>query len=328
MDVSSKENDKVLLSLLNKKIANIPLGVLPALTLNDVIEQNPKAISLPNIPKDIQLAFLFSHRREINSRGGLAIKCSVEQRESITRAIFFYRLSPDSCHQFQRYHDEHRWNSAIFVALLTKPIASLSINRETGTHFPFPARRFVIAYLSAVLEHHNDPYTFTAREAFVKLWKSSAYDFFTFRPAQKKALKKVLKQLSKEWEDELDHARHNMGNARYVQEVGRFVGVLVPGRRDQRGRAFSYKQPDDVNSSSTDADILKPGALLEALKMPLADSEEPPTVSSDANLGSSTVTRVSPAISELKSAVPREMLMTLLKVFPLAREEADEASNF
>ncbi|KAF1951589.1 hypothetical protein CC80DRAFT_370983, partial [Byssothecium circinans] len=222
-----------LLTLLNQKLANIPADVLPNLTLADIVTQSRKAIFLPNIPKDIQLPYLLTHRSEITAQYNRALKSPSTQSLTLTRAIFFYRLSPTSTQQFQRYHDANRWNIAIFITLLSLPQSPLATNPYTRTHFPLPARRFVIAYLAAVLEHHNAPIVFAKREHFVRLWKNSAYDFFEqFKPSQKKLLKDAMKRLSLVWERELDVARRCLGCWEYEREVARFVGVLVPGRKD------------------------------------------------------------------------------------------------
>jgi hypothetical protein len=90
----------------------------------------------------------------------MSIERDVQQSLAITRAIFFYRLDP--AHQFQRHHHNiTRWNLALFTALLSLPDKSSA----NPTHMPPADKRFMTSYLAGVMEHHNTPQTFTAREA-------------------------------------------------------------------------------------------------------------------------------------------------------------------
>lgn len=171
-------------------------------------------------------------------------------------------------HQFQRFHDNVRWNIALFIALLTD-------ERSDSTNAN-PARDFAIAYLAAVLEHHNDPANFDKREEFVKLWKHSKYDFFTFTASQKITMKRETKRLKKEWAAELSRVRYGMvfgKNYDYVREsynakVAKVVGVLVPGQTSLRLPDFS--PPDmaikDLQAQSgISARAMQKDALLKAL---------------------------------------------------------------
>jgi hypothetical protein len=181
-------------------------------------------------------------RNTINADERKPIKSDDDQHRDITRAIFFYRLSPDSSYHFHRYHDPHRRNVAVFVALLAIRHSDPPMTQSRGLRFPEPARRFCIAYLVAVLENHNNPYVFRDREAFIKLWKSSSYDFFEFNSGQKKLLKAAMKLLNVAWEKELDRLKRFMSAAEYEAKVAKFVGVLVPGREDQR--SVQLRVPD------------------------------------------------------------------------------------
>ncbi|KAF2683131.1 hypothetical protein K458DRAFT_254175, partial [Lentithecium fluviatile CBS 122367] len=227
----SNEDTRDLLLLLQRKLSDIPNGHIPVLTLADIVKQTPKTLLLPNIPPDLQLAFFLTERTLINSSHGLAIKDENLQHIDVTRAIFYYRL--DEVHQFQRYHDSHRWNIAIFLAILTLPRTSSEPWCPGVVHFPPAARRFVIAYLAAVLEHHNTPEVFEQRELFVRLWKNTRYEFYTFGSGQKKLLKVEIKRLNIEWEKVLDRVKEEMGEDNYNRRVAKFVGVLMPGRKDQ-----------------------------------------------------------------------------------------------
>jgi hypothetical protein len=173
-------------------------------------------------------------RTLIDATSGFAVQDEQRQKPDITRAIFYYRLDP--AHQFQRYHDANRWNIALFLALLTTPKAKpeqYGPCKDT-LWFPETARRWVNRYLAAVLEHHNTPTEFTARERFIKLWKSSRYDFFTFRSGNAKVLKSLTKAFGKNGDDELERVKAEVGSEVFEKRVAKFVGVLVPGRREHR----------------------------------------------------------------------------------------------
>jgi hypothetical protein len=191
-DIRNGESEQTELEeQLKAKLQAIPPYHLPALTLFDILDQTPRAQHLPNIPSDIQIAFFLRNRAIIDRNGGgEPIKDEVLQSLNITRAIFFYRLNVSR--QFQRFHDTIRWNIAIFAALLALPSdkppeAPYLAPRKHGksnhgkmkrppmskdTYIPPAARRFMISYLAAVIEHHNSPTVFEEREAFIKIWKS------------------------------------------------------------------------------------------------------------------------------------------------------------
>jgi hypothetical protein len=215
-------------NLLKRKLAGTPQNYLPALNFADIVQQPAKAIHFSNIPSDIQLAFLLRNRALIDRASSMSIKRDVQQSLAITRAIFFYRLDP--AHQFQRHHDTTRWNLALFTALLSLPDKSSA----NPTHMPPADKRFMTSYLAGVMEHHNTPQTFTAREAFIKRWKNGVWDVYTiFGASQKKLLKKDVKFLNAEWKKELDAARRGIGKEECEKRIAKFVGSVVPGRKDQ-----------------------------------------------------------------------------------------------
>ncbi|KAF1966529.1 hypothetical protein BU23DRAFT_315729 [Bimuria novae-zelandiae CBS 107.79] len=200
------------------------------LKVTEVVDHHRDAIDLPHIPTDVGLDFLLKHHAIIDEQGCLAIKDPAVQHIDITRAIFFWRL--DDIHQFQRYHDNARWNIALFVASLADERSAQPEPAQMHS-----ARQFAIAYLSAVLEHHRNPASFEMREAFVKLWKYSKYDFFTFTAAQKMLMKKEMKRLKGLWKVELDRLNNGKDlnknkkevEAAYNAKIAKFVGILVPG---------------------------------------------------------------------------------------------------
>jgi hypothetical protein len=144
------------------------------------------------------------------------------------------------------------------------------------------ARGFLVAYLAAVLEHHNDAAVFDKREAFVQLWKNSEYDLFTFNSAQKQIVKKEMKRLNKEWQEELERIQQgqDLGNNThevetiYNAKVAKFVGILVPGSQSQRGP--THRAPTETievlkQQSNISANSLQKHTLLEALKTNTSD---------------------------------------------------------
>jgi len=256
--------------LLKNKLQGVPASHLPAVTLADILDQTPRALNIANIPSDIQLSFFFHNRAAIGRYASKPIKDEDKQSMEITRAIWFYRL--DEAHQFQRFHDIMRWNTAIFVALLAQHSQSSDLKNSahseagvldrrrgtidsyrpgrvtTPTHAPIPpaAILFIKQYLAAVIEHHNTPTSsFAARESFILMWKTGPWELFTvFGGAQKKLLKNAMKKLSKEWEAELRVAESQLGRQRYERKVGKFVGGVVPGKRGMGVRAEEVKNED------------------------------------------------------------------------------------
>lgn len=234
--------------------------------------------SLTSIPSDIGLEFLLKHRATIDEQGRLAIKDPKVQHVDITRAIFFWRL--DDMHQFQRYHDSARWNIALFIALLA--------DDRSKPEEAQPARDFAIAYLAAVLEHYDEPATFDKREAFVRLWKSCKYDFFTFSAAQKATMKKEMKQLTKMWNGRLDRLMNKKlaglsaleTSKVYSTLYGRFVGILIPGQRSYRscGRLSPARMIEEFKRKNPISTYtLQKNALLDALNARGDDYHTPST---------------------------------------------------
>jgi hypothetical protein len=337
-------------TLLKAKIQSVPAHYIPDLTLADILDQTPRALHLPNIPPDIQLPFFLRNRATIDRYVGKPVKDEEKQSLDITRAIWFYRL--DEAHQFQRFHDAMRWNTAIYVALLAvhsesreKKAAADRLhgskhsyeprNTRKDTYKPIPpaAIRFITQYLAAVIEHHNTPTTsFTARESFIRAWKAGPWELFTvFGGAQKKLMKKAMKVLSKEWVTELAVAEKQMGRERYEKEVGKFVGGLVPGRRDQGVKlemvaAGKYKDMDgDVNMEGRVSKGRVKGEesggneLLEALRSPYApltkDQHGVAVKSGVTDVEGTTVTDMRYAITAVQEMEPRDILPVLIRLF-------------
>ncbi|KAF1848915.1 uncharacterized protein K460DRAFT_239526, partial [Cucurbitaria berberidis CBS 394.84] len=327
--------------LLKRKLSGIPSHHVPDLQLSDIISQTPRALLLHNIPPDIQLAFLLRNRALIDQHSGKPIKAEDKQSLDITRAIWYYRL--DAVHQFQRYHDTARWNIALYTALLSLPLdttppasptypSSPANTRSKDTYIPPAARRFMTLYLAAVLEHHHhtpNTTTFTAREAFIKVWKSGIWDVFEVHSSgQKKLLKNEMKRLTREWELELDRAMGSMERAEYQARIARFVGSLFPGRKDQGlvlpaylGKVTPSLSPEVQMGGDVDVDTVlvvkeegeASNELLEALCVPLDEqSRQKHTEFQETTV----VTDIRYAIGAVNKMHPRDMLLMLMRLFP------------
>ncbi|KAF2871404.1 hypothetical protein BDV95DRAFT_493914 [Massariosphaeria phaeospora] len=323
MNVYTVGKQVQLRELLARKLMGIPKYHLPDLTLEDILNQTPKATRLRNIPPDIQLAYFLAHRALIDQQGRTPLKSSSEQDTQLTRAIFFYRFSP--LYQFQRYHDAARWNLHLFLSLVAVPahtFAELVPGRATSTTFSPAARRFCLTYLDAVLEHHNYPATFEKREEFIRLWKGSRYDFFTIRGSKAKVMKRQVKILKGDWEAELRIAEECMGTEVFEWKVRPYVGVLVPGQReDIRSGVPETSSGDDIIN---DGRMVKDGkdgseglAGNELLKALCADGQPYELNSQREQEDAETVVDLSTALNVLQQSTARAMLTALLKLLPI-----------
>ncbi|EFQ95545.1 hypothetical protein PTNB73_03386 [Pyrenophora teres f. teres] len=350
----SPASETHLQALLTAKLSAIPPYHLPTLTLSSILTQSPRALHIPHIPPDIQLAFFLRHRAAMDTYDGQPIKDGEKQHVDVTRAIWYYRT--DERRQWVRYHDTTRWNLALFIALLAaqetsgagaakvdanktnrnKHIAMASSVANGAATVTPSAHRFIISYLAAVIEHHNAPSTcFTAREAFVAKWKNTKWDVFSvFTGAQKKVLKNRLKVLGKEWELECEYAVDRLGREGFERCVGGFVGCVVPGRRDGGvsvavgGKGENGGVGVGVAGVQGSGDVVHVmdmaggNELLDALRVPYT-----PRVKAEKSQGPSrtpggehdgeamTVTDVRHAIAAVLRMRPRDILPVLMRVF-------------
>ncbi|KAH7130242.1 hypothetical protein B0J11DRAFT_522720 [Dendryphion nanum] len=235
---------------------------------------------MSSIPADLQLSYFLTNISKLIPNNRRALKSFTEQSLNLTRTIFFYRLDPN--HQLQRYRDTHRWNVAIFLELLTLDhlYPRKTSNPVSQFYLRHGAKDFMIAYLEAVIEHHNTPTSFIAREAFVWLWKREDFEFYSFSSAQRKLMKNAMKRMSKELETELERLECVLGPERYQHGIGRFVGVLLHGERNDRGVADKDAEAGgDVCDGEETVELedggvqLGEGELLRALRVPLPDEE-------------------------------------------------------
>lgn len=186
-------------------------------------------------------------------------------------------------------------------------------------------------YLAAVLEHHNTPTLFDAREIFIVTWKNSALDLYTgFRGAQKKLLKNLMKKLTKDWGKELDIAESNMEKEEYRIRVAKFAGSLVPRRREydiptgtipkqeESGYIYGTDSPPCIPRKSREVER---NELLDALRVPITPQTKEKTrdqrsendgLEEDVNM----VTELRNAIDALQMMRPQDMLPVLMHLFP------------
>lgn len=329
-------------ALLKHKLRSIPKHHIPDIALHDVFERNRKT-SLTNIPPDINLMFFLRNRSLIDHDNSTPLKDERNQASSVTRAIFFYRLSP--LHQFQRYHDAARWNIAIFTALLTQHFLSQRIkhrDKNAGeellqtrgdasahTKLTPAAVRLMHMYLAAVIEHHNTPAVFQEREDFINLWKRSAYELFSIHASwARKALQRAMKQLSLEWEVELDIGKRHMRKDEYEVKVGRFVGSIVPGRVDQGSGSMFWagvegmhrqgvdRKLDEVQTDVEDGEV---NGLLDALTVPCpAEVQGASRQRVGGDEEGTMVCELRIAVGCVQNIRPRDMLPVLIRLFPPA----------
>lgn len=185
-------------------------------------------------------------------------------------------------------------------------------------------------YLSAVLEQHNAPTVFYAREAFVRLWRGSRLELFVVeRSWARKALQRRMKRLSKLWAEELEGLRQTMGDREFGDAVGRFVGFLVPGRADwvpvRRDGVGGAR--DSGERAMGDVDVEMRGAegendLLEALRVPcpLVTSDQS-VVKAESDEEGTTVCDLRTAINCVQEIKPHDILRELMRLFPPVKEQ-------
>ncbi|KAF5847571.1 hypothetical protein GGP41_000283 [Bipolaris sorokiniana] len=341
---TSQDEQIYLSALLKAKLQGIPSFHFPSLTLPDIICPAARASHIPNIPPDIQLPFFLRNRHLIEQYGGKPAKDEVKQSMDITRAIWFWRL--DEARQFERFHDTMRWNTAMFIALLTlhdfqtrsshykamhtsKDAIKKSQHNTTVPQFKkirinVATHRFIKQYLAAVLEHHNTPLLFDARETFVKTWKNSPWDLYTgFRGAQKKLLKNLMKKLTKDWEKELNSAESSMGNEEYRIRVTKFAGSLVPRRREQDIPTGTLPRHEESGPPCIPRESREAGRneLLDALRVPFIPQTKERTKDQrnetcELEEGANMVTELRNAIEALQMMRPQDMLPVLMHLFP------------
>ncbi|KAJ4318297.1 hypothetical protein N0V94_004504 [Neodidymelliopsis sp. IMI 364377] len=311
LDLTHEEKSH-LNTLLTHKLRNMPTHHIPTLSLSDIIHTTPRT-HFPNIPRDINLMFLLRQRAAIDHYASTPLKAEQGQDADITRAIWFYRL--DRVRQFQRYHDAVRWNVAIYAALLTAstltPIAH-SPKKDTAVTLTPSRTRFIHFYLAAVLEHHNSASCFTAREAFIALWRESRLELFTiYKSWAKKAMQRVMKQRSREWEAEIDKTRTEEGR----EDVERLVGSLVPGRREW---GVTREEKMEVKGGEDAEELL--GALRVPCPIPEVIGDGDGAVQKqkqEVEEEGVMVCDLRTAISCVQEMTPREMLPVLMRLFPM-----------
>ena len=320
----SREETERLRLLLQFKLRKIPPAHIPGITLTDILQRTPRT-HITNIPHDINLAFLLRNRALIEQYKCVPQKEDSGQDEAIARAIWFYRLDPN--YQFQRYHDTTRWNITLFTAIITEHNLAQqpdrqdihTLKKQRGSPISRAAARFITLYLAAVLEARKQTTAFTAREAFIRVWRVSPFVLFSHvKPWAQKALKRTIKTLSPEWERELRRARKGMGSDAYDARVAPFVGSLVPGQSDRvpcvNEGAICRDEEANVGCGR-----LGQNELLDALVVPC------PTAARGKSDGAVKQSEDGELVCDLRTAItclqrvrPKEILPVLMDIFSSA----------
>jgi hypothetical protein len=171
---------------------------------------------------------------------------SANQPVEITRGLFYYRLDQDHCFQ-QKYSDTAKWNIAIFVALLVKNKLTRNQKLNYGES-PFTIKDepkyFMLAFLEAVSEHHDNPATFSKRDEFIREWKKDPLELFIPSASMKNQLRAAFQALNDKWESHLADLQEKLPAREYNKRVRRFVGVLIPGSRE-RIQQFGLQRDDN-----------------------------------------------------------------------------------
>jgi hypothetical protein len=321
----SPEETQRLRRLLEYKLRQIPPAHIPGITLADILQRTQRT-HINNIPHDINLAFLLRNRALIDEYNCVPQKEDSSQDEAIARAIWFYRL--DTSHQFQRHHDIIRWNITLFTALIThhnlyqqtdKQDIHRTLKSQRGSPISRAAARFITLCLAAVLEAHTNSTVFTAREAFIRVWRVSPLVLFSHvKPWAQKTLKRTIKTLSPEWDKELRHARQAMGAYEYDARIAPLVGSLVPGRAI--GVPYSDEgamgRDGKANVEYGKYGRYEQNELLNALMVPCpvaTQSKSDRTVRQSED--GEPVCGLHAAIYCVQSARPKEMLPVLMNLF-------------
>jgi hypothetical protein len=129
-------------------------------------------------------------------------------------------------------------------------------------------------------------------------------------------------------------AEKQMGRERYEREVGKFVGGLVPGRKDQGVRVWEVSgekksgdgdvgMGDGVSSDQSEDKELSRNELLEALLSPFVPRTKEVRKHDEARVrtgvievGGTPVADMRYAISTVQTVEPRDILPALIRLFP------------
>jgi len=165
---------------------------------------------------------------------------------TVTRAIWFYQL--DKFHTFGTLSTFARNNFFVFNVYFRK-------HRIDPTNPDQMSRmRYMSAFMLAFLEALNAPTVFTAREAFIRLWKRSPHDLLMFRRGELELLnrkkKKVLNSV-KNGEltpEDMEEARKVPGRHAALKAVAYFAEIAIrAGEQASAGNltGIPSRQPRD-----------------------------------------------------------------------------------
>jgi hypothetical protein len=172
--------------LLHTKLARIPKRVFTTGNYPTIHEYYTKAstLNVPSIPEQYQLEYLLGKYNAFATVDFKAIKTPGTDID-IAKAIWYWQT--DSSHSFNRLHSVIRHNIIIAV------IVGASAN--PGAYCTGAAQQFLFAFIHAWKESVLGSSSFTARDAFLKLWAEGQYDVVQWRSKQSDAMRRAVKEL-------------------------------------------------------------------------------------------------------------------------------------
>lgn len=150
----------------------IPRRFFPeGLAINDIYS-NSSRTRIPQIPKELQLPFIFANHTSLFRANHSARKPTTQLEYDIDRALWYWSLSRQRSLSFSL--NQVRFNVALIVVVLS---------RLDAQHLVKPsAVPFIQTYLDAWLENLHRPTEFIMREAFLQIWATGPFDLMCFRP--------------------------------------------------------------------------------------------------------------------------------------------------
>ena len=148
----------------------IPRRFFPeGLAINDIYS-NSSRTRIPQIPKELQLPFIFANHTSLFRANHSARKPTTQLEYDIDRALWYWSLSRQRSLSFSL--NQVRFNVALIVVVLS---------RLDAQHLVKPsAVPFIQTYLDAWLENLHRPTEFIMREAFLQIWATGPFDLMCF----------------------------------------------------------------------------------------------------------------------------------------------------
>jgi hypothetical protein len=152
----------------------IPRRFFPeGLSIDDIYSSSSRTRP-PQIPKELQLPFIFTHHNSLFRANRFARKPATQLEYDIVRALWYWSISRHHC--FAHTYDHVRFNIAVIAVVLSRPDAQ---------HLVRPgAIPFMQAFMNKWLENVHRPSEFTECEAFLQLWATSPFDLMCSEEAR------------------------------------------------------------------------------------------------------------------------------------------------